>query len=1116
MNLNGWVYHTNIILLKTGKIERTFSKAVSSLRGFVLTEKKEFIEPYYESKDIYQELLKELESKVSDNVMQTRRAVEIKKQYDNWVSFAEKTLEIQRKNGKRAATDHILEGQGKKIVDTLYVQFGEFRDAEESLRNKRVYSQHRFARIAMGVAIVLSLLFGILIAVYGRRQLLGLSTSYEDILELQVKQNETLKIQNWMKSGQAELGIVMTSDMLLKDLSEKILQYVAQFVKAKIGVMYIANDHQVFEIKSTYAHAQETFPLKSFKIGETLLGQVAREGEIVQTKDLPPEYFKITSGVGEMSPKHVVIVPISYNKQVNSLIELGFIDDVNPQSLEWLNQVGESIGTAIKTAKYKDHLEVLLEEVQNQAEELQSQQEELRVNNEELEEQTKILKETQSHLESQHAELEQTNSQLEEQTQALENQADILNEKNQQLNLAQEDLKKKAEELKKSSQYKSEFLANMSHELRTPLNSSLILAKLLADNKDKNLTGQQVEYAEQILNSSNDLLHLINDILDLSKVEAGKLEVSADNIPLKKFTSNLEKMFLPLAKEKNLNFAIDISNDTPQEIFTDSLRLEQVLKNLLSNAIKFTKKGSVTLTISKSKDYSSFLDFSVVDTGIGIDSDKLEVIFEAFKQADGTTNRMYGGTGLGLSISRNLAYLLGGKISVKSVKGKGSTFTVFIPQKLNDIGKQDAISRDLPTQPESKPVVEEVRKPFVVDDRDKITENSNVVLIVEDDPKFARILYGMAKASNFESIITDHASDALELALTIKPQAILLDVKLPDHSGLIVLDQLKHNVSTKHIPVHIISGMDFVKDALEMGAVGYAIKPAGDEELKKVFSLLKEKILETTQKVLIVEDDKTQRMAIRHLIRNNKVQTVAVGSGTEALEALTKEEYSCMIVDLNLPDMTGFELLEKISETKLGGNLPVIVYTGRDLSMTEEDRLRKYSKSVIVKGAKSPERLLSEVTLFLHQVETELDPDRQKVLEELRSREKIFESKKILIVDDDMRNVFALTAAFEQKGAKIVVAKNGQESLKRLQEDTVDIVLMDIMMGIMDGYKAIQEIRKQKKFAKLPIIALTAKAMKDDRELCLNAGANDYLTKPIDIEKLLSLVRVWISHSGRV
>lgn len=1116
IDLNGWVRHTNDVLLKADEVERNLIEAQASLRGFAISQNEGFLEPYKYAVENYEKDLAQLKDLVSDNPPQVQRVEELKQIFEEWLAYSRKVLVMKREE----RFSYMGQGNGKKISDQYRAKAKAFNELEVKLKDERIESSHAFTRLAVGIAIVLSLIIGVLIAIFGRRQLLALSASYEEVVKKQNLQNEVLQTQNWMKSGQAELNKEMVGDQALVQLCEKVLSFVANYVGAKVAGMYVASEQKVFELKAAYAYPVNKTPLSNFNFGETLLGQAAKEGRIIETSDLPRDYFKVSSGLGDIKPHNSLIVPIKNGDQVNGVLEFGFTENLSRQKVDWLNAAAESIGIAIKASKYKEHLELLLEEVQNQAEELQSQQEELRVSNEELEEQSKVLKETQVRLEAQQAELEQTNSQLEEQAQALENQAEDLKEKNIELEDARQAIETKAEELKRSSQYKSEFLANMSHELRTPLNSSLILAKLLADNKSNNLTEEQIEYAKQIQSSGNDLLMLINDILDLSKVEAGKIDIVVDDVFISDFVRQLENTFKPISSEKKLSFKIDIGKDVPQKIITDSQRLEQVIKNLLSNAFKFTQEGSVNLKVEKSKDRSGFVNFTVKDTGIGIDPSKLDVIFEAFRQADGTTNRMFGGTGLGLSISRNLAHLLGGEIYVQSQMDEGSSFTVSIPEKYSDSLKKDLIKE------ESKPVVSKAplgtidlpkqqRKPFLTDDRESLASDSNVVLIVEDDPLFAKILIDIAQQQKFKCIVTDLAAEGLELAKTYKPHAILLDIKLPDHNGMIVLDQLKQNVSTRHIPVHIISGVDFIKDALEMGAVGYALKPTQEEELKKIFALFQQKISETIQKVLIIEDDKVQREAIRHLIRNDKVQTTAVGTGKEALAALKKENYNCIIVDLNLPDMTGFELLDEVSKLQTQKNLPVIVYTGRDLSQEEENRLRKHSESVIVKGARSPERLLSEVTLFLHQVESKLDPQRQKMLEELRNREKIFDKKSVLIVDDDMRNVFALTAVVESKGAKAIIAKNGQEALNKLDQEAVDIVLMDIMMPVMDGYKAMEAIRKQKKFDKLPIIALTAKAMKDDRELCLKAGASDYLAKPIDVEKLLSLMRIWISQGGR-
>ncbi len=768
----------------------------------------------------------------------------------------------------------------------------------------------------------------------------------------------------------------------------------------------------------------------------------------------------------------------------------------------------------------------MLAETQQLNEELQVQQEELRAANEELEEQSNALRESQTHMEEQQAELEQTNEQLAEQTEALARQRDQMDEKNQRLNEAQLMLEQRADELQRASRYKSEFLANMSHELRTPLNSSLILAKLLADNPAGNLSEEQVQFARSIYSAGNDLLTLINDILDISKVEAGKLEVHPELTILARLVDGMKSLFLPQAMEKALSFSVELADDLPPTLFTDRQRLEQILKNLLANAFKVTEKGSVTLRVEPRD--GGMLAFAVRDTGIGIAPEQQAAIFEAFRQADGTTNRRYGGTGLGLSISRELANLLGGQIEVQSAPGAGSTFTLVLPQSYSEplavepttapqpsrasVTMAEAITppparRDEPELP-NRGAVSYERLP---DDRDKYPFKERCVLVIEDEPQFARILRDLAHELEYSCLLSQNADDGFDTALQYKPDAILLDMRLPDHSGLTVLERLKENPATRHIPVHVVSVEDRKEAALQMGAVGYAMKPTTREELKDVFGRLEAKLAQKVKRILLVEDDALQRESMSRLIEDVDIEITAVEFGEQALELLRSTVFDCMIIDLKLPDMDGSELLERMAKEDICSFPPVIVYTGRNLTRDEEAALLKYSRSIIIKGARSPERLLDEVTLFLHKVESDMPPERQKMLKSARSREKAFEGRTILVVDDDVRNVFALTSALEQKGALVEIARNGLEAIDKLQHDeTIDLVLMDIMMPEMDGFTAMQEIRKEARFAKLPIIAVTAKAMKDDQDRCLRAGANDYLAKPIDLDRLFSLIRVWL------
>uniref|UniRef100_UPI0008466939 response regulator n=1 Tax=Sphingobium yanoikuyae TaxID=13690 RepID=UPI0008466939 len=750
---------------------------------------------------------------------------------------------------------------------------------------------------------------------------------------------------------------------------------------------------------------------------------------------------------------------------------------------------------------------------QRQAGELQAQSEELRVSNEELEEQGTALKESQARLELQQVELEQTNSQLEEQTQTLEAQRDELERAGAALQL-------KARELEQASQYKSDFLANMSHELRTPLNSLLILSKLLGDNADGNLSADQIKFARTIESSGNDLLTLINDILDLSKIEAGHVEIQPAPVPLDRMTGDLQKVFQPIANERGLTLQIDLPGDLPRTIETDRLRLEQILKNLLSNALKFTERGSVRLAVSRVGDDK--LALAVTDTGIGISPEQQANIFEAFHQADGTISRKYGGTGLGLSISRELARLLGGSIMLESKVGEGSQFIVTIPLAYDPAlvparknAPASAAETVAPAATSSDPSPR-VSPWTIEDDRGALAEGKRVLLIIEDDEVFASVVCDLSREMGFQCIVAATGQEALDLAREFRPSAVILDLGLPDQSGLTVLDRLKHDDETRHIPIHVISAADHSQTALALGAVGYLLKPAKREQLAEVLEGLQAKLASRMRRILIVEDDEVQRDAVAKLLRTQDVETVGVGTAGECLEQLRQQTYDCMVLDLSLPDASGFSLLETLSKDGDHSFPPVIVYTGRDLSADEEQRLRRYSNSIIIKGAKSPERLLDEVSLFLHQVVSELPPEQRKMIEKARHRDAALEGRRILIVEDDVRNVYSLTSVLEPRGALTQIARNGQEALDALEavgDDparTIDLVLMDVMMPVMDGLTATSRIRNDARWSRLPIVMLTAKAMPDDQKKCLAAGANDYMAKPIDVDKLLSLVRVWM------
>ncbi|WP_343629296.1 response regulator [Roseateles sp.] len=974
------------------------------------------------------------------------------------------------------------------------------------------------------------------------------------------------KTEEWLKASQAGLGNALQGDPHVERLAEIAVGFLARTMDAQVGAFYVAQEDGTFQRVGGYALPGDGDAPPSLRGGDTLLGQAARDRRPLHVRDLPADYLPIASTLGRTQSTELLIAPAGIDGGVQCVLELGFRRHVGEVERELLARVAEPIAMALRAAKDRSRLESLLEESRRQSEELQMQQEELRASNEELEEQGNALRDSQLRLENQQTELEQTNAQLEEQTRQLELQrADLAQ--------AQDLLTERADALERSNQYKSEFLANMSHELRTPLNSTLILAKLLSDNKDGNLTPEQVRFAQTISSAGNDLLALINDILDLAKIEAGKVDVQIERVPLPRLLQQLTQTFAPMAAQRNLAFGLQLAPDAPDWIDTDETRIGQILKNLLSNALKFTEKGSVRMDVQGTAD--GRLVFSVRDTGIGIAPQQQALIFEAFRQADGSTHRKYGGTGLGLSISRDLARLLGGDIHLASTPGQGSTFSLVLPQSYVPPAEDDLprplspaqapspsgpsstapgallglppvpapmLPPALPTHElvgadanveanadaaaeavasllfEPAPATPDARLPQLDDDRLAWVPGERAILIVEDDQRFALILRDLIREMGFLCLMAHTAENGLSVAQRYAPSAILLDMNLPDHSGLGVLDRLKREPLTRHIPVHVISVADYTHEAMERGAVGYALKPVKRDELEIALQRLEAKFSQRMRTVLVVEDDARQLDSIRHLLVADEVRIHGVATAAEALQALRQSTFDCMVMDLNLPDMSGYELLDAMAEQDDVAFPPVIVYTGHTLSAQQEQQLRRYSRSIIIKGARSPERLLDEVTLFLHQVESQLPPERQRMLKEVRARDNMLEGRRVLVVEDDVRNIFALSAVLEPKGVKVDIARNGREALERLDapqqgpnaKPAVDLVLMDIMMPEMDGYTAMREIRARPDFKRLPIIALTAKAMKDDQEKCMAAGANDYIAKPLDIEKLLSLVRVWM------
>jgi CheY-like chemotaxis protein/CHASE3 domain sensor protein len=1138
LSVLAWVDHSERVIGAATEIGKLASDEETGVRGFLITGDEAFLAPYNIGHAKLSTELSDLMAMVSDNPPQVERLERIRALQNQWDIFAQQMIDLRRHNGDYQ--DAIRSGRGKVETDEVRRELGDFFEVEFRLRQERNLDAHSVTTVTVATFLLLSLGISGLLALFGRRELMRLSQTYSAALEQQRQHAEALAEQGWLRAGQSELAEQSIGQLALTPLGRAILEFLAGRLGVMVGAMYVREADGTLRRFASYGFSQESEQVnQSFAGNEGLVGQSAAENRLIRLDSVPEDYVKVTSGLGEAPPRHLVMVPLANDGRVNGVLELGFVRPIADRDIEFLLLVADNIGASIEGALYRQRLQDILAETQQLNEELQVQQEELRTANEELEAQSRILEESQVSLENQKAELEQTNEQLAD-------QAVTLDQKNIALNQIQIELEERARDLQRASQYKSEFLANMSHELRTPLNSSLILAKLLSENPTGNLSDEQVKFAQTIYSAGNDLLNLINDILDISKVEAGKLELAPDDLNLGKLADSLRQTFEPLAVQKNLALTVEVDAGAPQSIFSDRQRLEQILKNLLSNAIKFTETGKIALTIARSGAHA--VSFAVRDSGIGIVSDQQDIIFEAFRQADGTTSRRYGGTGLGLSISRDLAALLGGSITVSSEPGEGSTFTLILPQHWSERASSVDVAASAgvvasagspaptparttfatstasatPTAPaaaHAKSAASEytLGAPAFPDDRDTDLSTARTVLVIEDESGFAQILYELAHEMRYHCLVAHNAEDGLHLAAQFRPDAILLDMRLPDRSGLSVLQQLKEKPYTRHIPVHVVSAADRTEAAMHLGAVGYATKPTTREQLRVVFRKLEEKFTQKMKRVLLVEDDARQRDSVVQLIGDDDIEINAVESGEEALNLLRTTVFDCMIIDLKLPDMQGRELLQRMSSENIVAFPPAIVYTGRNLTRNEEADLLKYSRSIIIKGARSPERLLDEVTLFLHKVESELSLERQAMLKTARNRDRFFEGRRILLVDDDVRNIFALTSALEQKGVEVEIGRDGFEAISKLNAVAdIDLVVMDVMMPGLDGLEATRRIRRDPRFEKLPIIAITAKAMKDDQEQCLKAGASDYLAKPIDLDRLYSLLRVWMPSMERI
>ena len=1168
--------HTYEVLRELEQLNSQVKNAETGQRGYLITGEQRYLEPYNAAVKMLQPNLKALRISTADNPNQQRRLDVLEPLIASKLAELQETINLRTNQGFEAALKVVLTDRGKNLMDNIRQVLINMETEERKLLQKRsgqseAAAQQTLYSITYGIPLsfILLSLIGFFIArniskplkelsdvaeklaigdlsvglpISNRRDEIGVLTQtfnqmITNLRDTTQKNNE----QSWLKSNLAKFNQMLQGQRNLQTVCKRILSELAPLVGAQQGVFYLvdsADDQPVLKLLSSYAYQERKHLANQFRLGEGLVGQCALEKEKILLTEVPSDYIRISSGLGEATPQAIVVLPVLFETQVTAVIELASFQRFSGMHLMFLDQLTESIAVVLNTIESDMRTSELLKQSQSLTEELQSQQEELKNSNKRLEQQTNSLQASEELLKQQQEELQKTNEELQQLNEELEEKAELLSlqkqeveHKNREIEQAKRSVEEKAEQLALSSKYKSEFLANMSHELRTPLNSLLILAKLLSDNAAGNLTQKQVEYTRTIHSAGTDLLGLINDILDLAKIESGTMSVDINQMQLTDLRDHLERTFRQVAQDKELGFMVEFGKKVPNAIYTDSKRLQQVLKNLLSNAFKFTERGQVILRVDVvSSGWSSnqenlnradtVVAFNVSDTGIGIAADKQKIIFEAFQQADGTTSRNYGGTGLGLSISREIARLLGGEIQLVSSVGQGSTFTLYLPLLSNGEGEQrrgGATERGSNGEGEllSNVEVKELtasRSPLAVisDDRNAIQLGDRVLLIVEDDTFFASILLDIARQQGFKALVATDGSIGLAMAQEFQPHAIMLDIRLPVIDGWTVLERLKHDPTTRHIPVHILSADDVRQRGLQLGAIAYLQKPVTSEALNQALTDIIGFLARQVKNLLVVEDDETQRLSIVELIGNSDVCTTAVGTGAAALAALGSGHFDCVVLDLGLPDMTGFELIEQINQQSLG-KLPIIVYTGKEISRAEETELKRIAETIIIKDVRSPERLLDETALFLHRVQANLPEPKRQMLEQLYQTDTVLTDKKVLIVDDDMRNIFALTSILECHQMQVTYAENGKDAITVLQNTpNVDVVLLDVMMPQMDGYETMRAIRLLSQFQSLPIIALTAKAMKGDREKCIEAGASDYITKPVDTEQLLSLLRVWL------
>jgi signal transduction histidine kinase/CheY-like chemotaxis protein/CHASE3 domain sensor protein len=1160
------VNHTNEVINKLEGVLSVLKDAETGARGYLLSGRDVFLEPYNGAYDRSVKLVNDIKQMTTDNAQQQVDA-------DLLNNIAAKRLNILKvmveMKGRGEVVSDTLLLQSKGIMDNARKVINDMQAREQSLLNNRTARMGSFAASTPTIIVVASVLallvtiisFMRVLADYNRRTALqqellqkeaeiskrlqvirtiadqisdgdyklkvddeskdalgGIAGSLNKMAQSLDYSFNSLKDREWQQTGVATLNELMIGEKDLSNLTRKVSEYLLQYTGSQLAAFYLNKNDEALEL-STAIGLDRSKVKSMIQMGEGMAGSSAAQRKPVVLQNMKEAELLIDFSGGAFKPQSIIAIPIQYESRLKGVLELASLEGYNSTVQEFLRQVSFNIGMAIHSARDHQRLQELLSETQAQQEELQQQHSELENVNAELEAHAEKLQASEEELRVQQEELQQANSELEERSRLLEEKNEAILERNLEI-------QRKAEELALSTKYKSEFLANMSHELRTPLNSILLLSRLLSENHGANLTQDQVEYAEVIQNSGKGLLTLIDEILDLSKIEAGKMELEWSEVGINDVVKELRSLFEPLAKEKGIELHMSVKADTPAIIESDRLRLDQVLRNLLSNALKFTRKGSVALQVS-AKD--GLVSFAVKDTGIGIPKSKQQTIFEAFQQADGSTRRQFGGTGLGLSISRELAKLLGGEIRLKSEEGKGSEFTLVLPAKKGaavpeaPLHKTEPLVNTEEVQPEpvngvsshSPEYIANVIPAAIPDDRNSIGPNDKTILIIEDDTGFARSLLEYTRNRGYKGIVAVRGDEGIELARQFKPLGILLDLQLPVKSGWEVMEELKSDKTTRPIPVHMMSSHEVRNKSISKGAIDFINKPVAFEKLASVFQKIETALSKHPKKVLIIEENPKHAQALAYFLESYQINAEIKNEVKEGVKALNRNDVDCVILDMGVPAQRSYDMLEDVKKTPGFENLPIIVFTGRNLSHVEEMKIKQYADSIVVKTAHSYQRILDEVSLFLHLVEEGKREEKSGRYKRLGELNEVLQQKTVLIADDDVRNIFSLTKSLEQYGVKVVSAMDGKDALKQLEaHPETDLVLMDIMMPEMDGYEATKKIREMHRYRNLPIIAVTAKAMTGDREKCIAAGASDYITKPVDVDQLISLLRVWLYNKN--